>query len=142
MLTWNDGQWRALAEWCRQRGNNRLKASIEAMLKTKKSSSRTRQIREIYIMVQSVRNSGTSSGQQSSRTAAASKRASRGPSRSVASGGEAMALYNRLGQLNKGVAFEESVALRQSSRSDRRRLLARVDRALAGSQDDLDDIDW
>lgn len=138
MLAWDESQWRVLAEWSHKKGHKHLQTAITAMLKTKKLSSRNKQICEIYTLLQQVRK-----GKQKSRTASAGGRpVTRGSSPSNGSGGEAMALYNRLGQLNRGVSFEESVALRQGSRSARRQLIERADRALSGGQEDLDDVDW
>lgn len=56
--------------------------------------------------------------------------------------GETMAVYNRLQPLGKNLSFEESVALRKGSRSQQRKLLSQIDRASAGGQDEIDDIDW
>lgn len=64
------------------------------------------------------------------------------PRRDRRSDGESFAAYNRLPALGGGRSFEESVALRQGSRQDRRALIDRIDRVSAsGGREEYEDLD-
>jgi hypothetical protein len=157
LLGWKQAQWQGMLDWCnaaladsltpQRKYIRQLRGPVQTMLTAKKPKARERLTHEIWTLLQVLKGGGrpTKAPPANPGPGPAPPGSSQGRRGSATTGGrtgESFAMLNRLSQFGRGMSYDESLAVRQAPRSQQRRLVSQIDRAMAGNRDDQDDVDW